>query len=160
MSGASWQFTVSPGVSTVLGSPTTFLVSNTDLLPQLMSSYSKLVQASQTSTQAGNAFDLVLWNFGVASAEESFKVALTNLGAMWLIAKGWFQQKTGAYVSSFMVVGIWTFLHSFQSITNINGLLMAYCAGYILLGMTFIFKSMIPAVITHWLWNVMSSILP
>jgi hypothetical protein len=150
--------------SSVLGSPSTFLPNTSYSLIPLYQQLAGLPSTSTISTtitldSVQSLANLLLWNFSVAGAEESFKVALVNLSSTWFIRKN-ISQQTSVVLSSGIVVGLWTYYHYFQSIQTTSGLAMAFFAGAILMAMVYYLKNLVPSVVGHWIWNVLSAILP
>lgn len=162
---------VAKQATSVLGSG--MLTSPAGILPQVGS----LAFWPLATTNLG-AFDGVLWNLFVATSEESFKIGLINgvagaIGIKTGISKSIASVLaslglTGAlaYVQITLLgsvgvagVGYWTWLHSFQSIMNVGGLVMAFVAGLILLGIVIMFKNILPAIGLHFTWNVLSQVV-
>lgn len=103
--------------------------------------------------------EVVAWNFVVASSEEGFKIGLTNIMALYL--EKWFNSdlfgiKTNVWISAASIIAFWTMLHSINAYQTQAALAVAYSAGFFLLVLTMRFQNMIPATITHWVWNLLA----
>lgn len=119
-----------------------------------------------TITGLSSFQDVIMWNTLVATAEESFKVVLINFGAAYLCARGiWSKQTVGGtteavWAMGLLVVGFWTFLHTYNAFTSSSSVIMAFLSGLILLDLIVIFHNLIPAIIAHAFWNIFVSASP
>jgi membrane protease YdiL (CAAX protease family) len=150
--------------SSVLGPPSTFLPQATfALIPILGPLLSTAPSTSASVAVSGSGITDFLtglaWNFQVAAAEESFKVALVNLGSLWF-ARKYMSETNAIRLMSIIVVGIWTGYHYFQSIQTASGLIMAFFAGLVLIGVVYYTKNLLPSTIAHAIWNILASFLP
>jgi len=148
------QYTMSMGGGSVVFS-WAGLIANVNLLglPGAGSGYLPGPLAA-TGPALNGFFEVVAWNFVVASSEEGFKVGLTNVFAMPL--EKYFGE-TSVWLSAAGVIFAWTWLHRLNAMQSSSALIMAYVAGFFLLALTIKFQNFLPAVVTHLAWNLLAS---
>jgi len=114
--------------------------------------------------QSQNALEVIAWNFSVSAAEETMKIVLVVLLAIFLIHEVAFfnnHSKLGLAVAlGLVIVAIWTYLHQFQAFTQIGELLVAFLAGGVLLAEILKLRNYLAAVFTHLGWNLLVSFTP
>ena len=149
----------------------------TTILGSTSLSWLSFWQPLATTTSLSGA-DFVAWNLLVALTEESFKVAFINALFAALNPTSKFMKIIAAGVGSIGITGAltalqttllaaaggatvtyWTMLHEFQSIFTTSGLVMAFVAGIILLGIVFYFRNILPSIALHLSWNIGASTL-
>lgn len=121
--------------------------------------------ATANDTALSNVGDVVIWNLGVSWAEETFKLGLVMVVALFVIHETHFV--TSKEQQLYLIVGIglvvivgWTVYHSLQNYSDVGDLTIAALSGVLLFGSYLKFKNILISIFTHFGWNVFASVMP